>query len=50
LQFCDEFILLKDGKIFKTGDNQIINPISVKKIYGINNKCIELNKRKVIIS
>ena len=35
LRFADKFLLLKEGKCFDFGDASIINPESIKKVYGV---------------
>ncbi|WP_353684695.1 ABC transporter ATP-binding protein [Thermodesulfovibrio sp. 3907-1M] len=50
IQFADYFIFMKDGKIYQTGDINIIEPSLIKDVYEIDVKIIELNGRKFVIA
>lgn len=52
LNYCDELILLKQGKIFSVGEPQsVINSHSLKEVYGVKGKVVEdnLNSNYTII-
>lgn len=36
LRFANKFLLLKDGEIFDFGDSIVINPKSIKEVYGVD--------------
>lgn len=36
LRFSDKFILLKDGQIYTFGDRKVLNPDSIKEVFGID--------------
>lgn len=43
------FILIKGGKIFKEGDEGILNKDNIKSVYDVNVNLVEINKKKHIV-
>ena len=42
LRFCDQFLLLKDGQIYRHGDRSILDSQALKEVYGVNAKVVEI--------
>jgi len=49
LRFADYFIFLKDGKVFAQGDEEIITPELVSRIYEISVEIISFQGKKFLI-
>lgn len=50
LYFGDRFFLLKDGRIKYSGTKEIINEETIRDVYGISAKAMELEGRKIIMN
>ena len=49
LRFSNRFILMKDGKIFAAGGNEIITSENIRQVYGIDVTVGEVNGYKVVV-
>ncbi len=49
LQFCDRFLLLKDGKVYRYGDHSVLDSIALKEVYGVDAKVVEIEDRRVVL-
>ena len=49
LRFCDRFLLLKDGAVYRYGDRSILDSEALKEVYGIDAQVIEVNGRHVVL-
>ena len=49
LRFCDQFLLLKDGQIYRHGDRSILDAVALKDVYGIDAKIVEIEGRHVVL-
>ena len=49
LRFSNRFILMKDGKIFAAGGDEIITPENIHEVYGIDVTVGEVNSYKVVV-
>ena len=49
LRFCDRFLLLKDGQVFRYGDRSILNRETIREIYGINAKVIQIENQHMVL-
>lgn len=36
LRFCDRFLLLKDGQVYRSGDSSILDRQALREVYGVN--------------
>ncbi|GAB6184286.1 ABC transporter ATP-binding protein [Thermodesulfovibrio hydrogeniphilus] len=50
IQFGDYFIFMKNGKVYREGDLNIINEDLIKEIFEIDVKIFQLNGRKFVIN
>lgn len=48
LQFCDQFILLKEGKVFAAGDSSILTSEILSELYEVSVEVLECEQRKFI--
>lgn len=49
LRFCDRFLLLKDGQVYRHGDRSILDAEALKEVYGVNAKVVEFEKRHMVL-
>jgi len=49
LQFCDRFLLMKDGEVYRHGDRSILDREALKKVYGVNAEVVEINGRHMVL-
>ena len=43
LRFCDRFLLLKDGVVYRNGDRSILDSHTLKAVYGVDAKVVEID-------
>ena len=48
LRFCDQFLLLKDGKVYRHGDRSILDSTALKEVYGVDAKVVEIEGRHMV--
>lgn len=49
LRFCDRFLLLKDGQVYRHGDRSILDSTALKEVYGVNAKVVEVEGRHMVL-
>ena len=49
LRFCDRFLLLKDGEVYRHGDRSILDSAALKEVYGVNAKVVEIEGRHMVL-
>ena len=49
LQFCDRFLLLKDGQVYRHGDRSILDSQALKDVYGVDAKVVEIEGRYTVL-
>lgn len=49
LRFSDKFILLKDGQIYAFGDRNVLNPDSIREVYGIDTLIHDIKGIPVVV-
>ena len=49
LQFCDHFLLLKDGQVYRHGDRSILDSAALKEVYGVDAKVVEIEGRHMVL-
>ena len=49
LRFCDRFLLLKDGKVYRHGDRSILDSVALKEVYGVDAKVVEIEGRHMVL-
>jgi iron complex transport system ATP-binding protein len=42
LRFCDRFLLMKDGRVYRHGDRSILDSTALKEVYGVDAKVVEI--------
>jgi len=49
LRYCGKFLLMKDGVVFRYGDESIITEDAISAVYGITSSVTEVNGRKIVV-
>lgn len=49
LQFCDRFLLLKDGQVYRYGDHSVLDSTALKEVYGVDAKVVEIEDRRMVL-
>ena len=49
LRFCDRFLLLKDGQVYRHGDRSILCSTALKDVYGVDAKVVEIDGRHMVL-
>ena len=49
LRFCDCFLLLKDGQVYRHGERDILDSIALKEVYGVDAKMVEVEGRHMVL-
>ena len=49
LQFCDRFLLLKDGQVFRYGDRSVLDSDALQQVYGVRAKVVEVEGRHMVL-
>ena len=49
LRFCDRFLLMKDGQVYRYGDRSILDSQALKDVYGVDAKVVEMEGRHMVL-
>ena len=49
LRFCDRFLLLKDGQVYRHGDRSILDSTALREVYGVKAKVVEIEGRHMVL-
>jgi iron complex transport system ATP-binding protein len=49
LRFCDKFLFIRDGVVYRHGDESIITEETIAEVYGINAIVTEVSGRKIVV-
>ena len=49
LRFCDKFLLMKNGQVYRYGDRNILDSETLKEVYGVDAKVVEIEKRHMVL-
>ena len=49
LRFCDRFLLLKDGEVYRHGNHRILDSTALKEVYGVQAQIVEVNGRHMVL-
>ena len=49
LRFCDRFLLLKDGEVYRCGDRSVLDSTALKEVYGVDAKVIEVEGQHMVL-
>ena len=49
LRFCDRFLLLKDGQVYRYGNRSVLDSDALKEVYGVDAKVVEIEGRYMVL-
>ncbi|MDR1960939.1 MAG: ABC transporter ATP-binding protein [Gracilibacteraceae bacterium] len=49
LRYCDRFLFIKEGSVYKYGDESIITEEAIGAVYGIGSKITQIDGKKFVI-
>lgn len=49
LRYCDRFLLMKDGRVYRCGDHTVLDSEALREVYGVNAKIVEVEGKRVLI-
>ena len=49
LRFCDRFLLMKNGQVYRHGDISILNSEALKEVYGVDAKIVEVEGQHMVL-
>ena len=49
LRFCDRFLLLKDGQVYRYGDRSVLDSEALLQVYGVQAKVVEVEGRHMVL-
>ena len=49
LRFCDRFLLLKDGEVYRHGDRSILDSTALREVYGVDAQVVEVHGRHMVL-
>ena len=49
LRFCDRFLLLKDGQVYRYGDRSVLDSNALRQVYGVEAKVVEVEGRHMVL-
>ncbi len=49
LQFCDRFLLMKEGRVYRCGGREVLDRDAFREVYGIRAKTIETENRHMVL-
>jgi len=49
LRYCDKFLFMKSGTVYRYGDESVVTKQTVYDVYGIDSTITEVNGRKIVV-
>ena len=49
LRFCDRFLLVKDGEVFRYGNRSVLDSEALQQVYGVQAKVVEVEGRHMVL-
>ena len=49
LRFCDRFLLLKDGRVYRAGDSSILDREALRDVYGVDAHVVTVEGKSVVL-
>lgn len=49
LRFCDRFLLLKDGRVYRSGDSSILDRQALRDVYGVDAHVVTVGGKSVVL-
>ena len=49
LRYCDRFLFIKDGEVYKYGDHSIVTPETIAAVYDVSSTIETINGQKIVV-
>lgn len=49
LRFCDRFLLLKDGQVYRSGNSSILDRQALREVYGVNAHVATVEGKSIVL-
>ena len=49
LRFCDRFLLLKDGRVYRSGDRSILDRQALREVYGVDARVVTVEGKSIVL-
>lgn len=49
LRFCDRFLLLKDGRVYRYGDASILDRTAILDVYGVHAEVVAIKEHRMVL-
>ena len=49
LRFCDRFLLLKDGQVYRSGDSSILDRQALREVYGVDAHVVTVEGKSIVL-
>ncbi|MEG1633028.1 MAG: ABC transporter ATP-binding protein [Oscillospiraceae bacterium] len=49
LRFCDRFLLLKDGCVYRCGDESVLDREAIREVYGVDAEVLPVMGRRLVL-
>lgn len=49
LRFCDRFLLMRDGQVYRCGGLEVLDKIALREVYGVDAEPVVVNGRHIVL-
>ena len=49
LRFCDQFLLLRQGQVYRYGDYRVLDETALREVYGVDAKVVEVEGQHMVL-
>lgn len=49
LRFCDRFLLMKDGQVYRHGDRSVLTREALREVYGVEARVVEIEGKHMVL-
>ena len=49
LRFCDRFLLLKDGRVYRSGDSSVLDRQALREVYGVEAHVVNVEGKSIVL-
>lgn len=49
LRFCDRFLLMRDGQVYRCGGLEVLDKTALREVYGVDAEPVVVNERHIVL-
>lgn len=49
LRFCDRFLLLRQGEVYRCGDHTVLDPKALRDVYGVDARVVQVEGQHMVL-